>query len=131
MYLQNNTLESYQTKMDEFINNTIRNNMYLIELTKCCGYSCFMTIYKDESLIDLYKKVSLHFQTNDIKSLYIYRNDNLKVLVPITDLMTIRDFIMSQIMNSNNMGMTPVYEIPAQVVYRIYIQDDHCHDHSH
>jgi hypothetical protein len=119
------TEELYNQQINNYINNNIKNNMYLIELTKCCEYGSFITMYKDESLLDLYRRASLDFQSNEIKSLYIKNKDNNKILIPISTLTTIRDFIMSQIMDSNNPNMVPLYPLPCNVVYKIYIDDDH------
>jgi hypothetical protein len=121
----NYTEELYNQQINNYINNNIKNNMYLIELTKCCEYGSFITMYKDESLLDLYKKASLDFHSNEIKSLYIKNKDNNKILIPISALTTVREFIMSQIMDSNNPNMVPLYPLPCNVVYKIYIDDDH------
>ena len=44
----------FQDKLAQFIKQ-IGNNQYIIELQKCCGYSEFMLVYKEQSLSDLYK----------------------------------------------------------------------------
>jgi hypothetical protein len=128
MSTEEQTIEKFNNNLNDYINNYVRNNMYIIELTKCCGYQTFITIYKDESLTDLYKRVSFHFETNEIKSLFIITPRNEKIMVPISGLITFRQFLMSQINDSN---MIPIYPLPAHIVYRIYVDDGHCHIHYH
>ena len=40
---------------------------YIFEVSKICGYSEFVLINKDESVLDFYKSVSHQFQCRDIK----------------------------------------------------------------
>jgi hypothetical protein len=131
MALQPQTIENFNNNLNEYINNYVRNNMYVIELTKCCGYGTFITVYKDETLIDVYKKASMHIGTNEIKSLFIITPLNEKIMVPISSLITFRQFLMSQIIDSNNPNMVPIYPMPAHIVYRIYVDDGHCHIHDY
>ena len=122
----------YLKHMSDFT-NSISNTKYIIEVTKFCGYSEFIFVFKNSSLLDLYKHVSHQFCCNDIKGLYI-RNEQTKSKqrIPITEQTTMRQFIM-QIINSNDEikdMMKPVYPLPSPVVYRIYFDDGHCSCHS-
>jgi hypothetical protein len=130
MAREQQTIENFNNNLNEYINNYVRNNMYVIELTKCCGYGTFITIYKDETLIDVYKKASMHIGTNEIKSLFIITPLNEKIMIPISGLTTFRQFLMSQIMDSNNPKMVPIYPMPTHIVYRVYLDDGHCHDYN-
>ena len=60
----------YNKKINEFLNE-IPGRIYVFEITKFCGYSTFIFMYKDETLLDLWSRVSHHFSCNDIKGLYI------------------------------------------------------------
>ena len=52
----NNTNDIYNTKLTTYFNSII-NSKYLFEVTKCCGYSEFVSLYKDYTFLnDLYKK---------------------------------------------------------------------------
>jgi len=88
-------------------------------------------IYKDETLIDIYKKASMHIGTNDIKSLFIITPLNQKIMVPISSLITFKQFLMEQIKEPNNPKMIPIYPLPAHIVYKIYIDNCNFHDHYH
>ena len=60
----------FNKKVNEF-NTELPGRMYIFAITKFCGYSTFVYMYKDETLTDLYTRVSHHFQCKDIKGLYI------------------------------------------------------------
>jgi len=62
----------FQDKLAQFIKQ-IGNNQYIIELQKCCGYSEFMLVYKEQSLADLYKMISCHtsFPVENIRNVFI------------------------------------------------------------
>ena len=85
-------------------------------------------MYRDESLIDLYRRVSLHMGC-DIVSLYILTSDNRRITVPINSNKTMKEFIYTQT-DLNNRTMRPVYDVPLPVVYRIYLDDGHHHHHD-
>ena len=121
-------IEKYNHLLDMYVKE-IPGKMFIIELTKCCNYSTFVLMYKEESLIDLYRRVSFHMGC-DIVSLYILTSDNIRITVPINSNKTIREFIYTQT-DLNNRNMKPVYDMPLPVVYRIYLDDGHHHDHEH
>ena len=115
----------YQNKIDQYTKN-IPNKNYIIEITKCCEYGEFVIIDKDATLLELVDKISKQFECRDIKGLYIKSllASNVKIPVPITSLIKIRDFIAT-----NHENMRPVYGMPHPVVYRIYLDDGHAHLH--
>jgi hypothetical protein len=107
--------------------NQLPNNNYIFEVTKCCNYSSFVLCGKTDSLLDLYKAVSKHFE-GEIKQLFVVNNlTNEKMLIPITTNTTIREFILTH--QTNYQYFTPIYNIPHPVVYCIYLDDGHVHIH--
>jgi len=108
---------SFENKMDYFTKH-VDSSRYIIEISKLCGYSEFIMIYKDQSLIDLYKIVSCHFHCNDIKG--IYTSSDKLVRIPITELFTIREFILK-----NQKMIIPIYPLPYPIVYKLYLDDGH------
>jgi len=116
----NNT---YEEKMNEHL-SSIRNLMYTFEITKCCGYSTFVTIYKDESLADLYKKVAYHF-SSEVVELYFLSPLNVHNRVPLSNTPVFK-FVRDNII-CNPVLLTPIYPIPCPIVYRLYLNDgNHC-----
>jgi hypothetical protein len=46
--------------------------------------------------------------------------------VPMSSLKTIRQFVYENI-SAESRNLVPIYPIPIPVVYRIYLDDGHCH----
>jgi hypothetical protein len=149
MSLDNN---DFHKKLNEYIIES-PGRMYTFEITKFCGYSTFIFMYKDETMLDLYNRISHHFGCNDIKGLYITNhlnknknnnpvdNNNAKkcsccseksekyIQVPISSLKKVREFVFENTAKEPR-NLEPVYPIPLPVVYKIYLDDGHCHGHS-
>ena len=108
----------YDEKLKSFI-SSIPNSRFIIEVSKFCGYSECVLIFKNQSLLDLYKIISLQFECNDIKGLYLTNSTAYKV--PVTDNIRIRDFI-----SKSSEFLKPVYAMPHPVVYKLFLDDGHC-----
>jgi hypothetical protein len=114
----------YQTKYDEFQNN-LKQRMFLFEVTKHCGYSTFVPIYKTQTLLDLYNNVIHHFGS-DMGTLYFLSASNQEhIRVPLS-YQTVADFVSSNI-TTNPVRLVPVYNYPSPVIYRLYLDDGRCH----
>jgi len=110
-------------------------------------------MYKDETIVDLYNRISHHFGCRDIKGLYIdsYLNKNSNnddsnknkkenehnhncshakvdklIPIPVSSLVTVREFVFNNTAKDPR-NLEPIYAIPFPVVYRIYLDDGHCH----
>ena len=123
-------LESEFNAKFEQLCNGIPNNQYIFEVTKLCGHGQFLTMFKKQTLIDLYKIISLHYECKDIKKLFFINNcTNEKINIPITAEITIRDFLFSH--NSGPVQIIkPVYPMPCKIVYRVYFDDGHTHGNT-
>ena len=110
-----NQLDEYNTKLNNYIKN-ISTSKYLIELTKCCNYSEFLTVYKKKSLKDLYTDVKYHYDHLNIISLYILTENNEKIIIPNNENIILFDYI-----NNNKNYFIPVYQVPSHIVYKIYL----------
>ena len=154
-----NESNAYNKKVNDFLNE-IPGRLYVFEITKFCGYSTLIFMYKDETMLDLWNRVSHHFRCHDIKGLYIDSclnrvndssradnnsnannntvcNDNNKcsccrdkidkyIPVPMSSLKKVREFVYENI-SGESRNLVPIYPIPLPVVYRIYLDDGHCH----
>ena len=114
---------AYQEKLNEFLRR-IPDCMYVFEITKTCGYGEFVMLYKNASLMDLYKSASICYGTlHEIDKLYfINEKTQEKVLIPNANNLSIKQLIASTQMPAT---MRPIYAIPAPAVYRIYYDDGH------
>ena len=124
--------EEQKIKYDELLSSHIREvpgKMYIFELTKCCFYSSFVYMYKDERIIELYNRAAHHFGTT-VVTLYILTADNRRIPVPINGQMSVREFVNKNT-EVNNRHLTPIYDLPMPVVYRICYDDGfHCEKHN-
>jgi hypothetical protein len=113
---------TFKKKMEMFLHN-IPNYSYIFEVTKMCGFSEFFTIYKDNTLADLHKNLSLQLKSNCIKRLYMIHCVTLeKITVPFDKNRTVRDFIV------DNNCFSPFYESPTPTVYKLYLEYGTCND---
>ena len=152
--------QTFHKKLNEYLIES-PGRMYIFEITKFCGYSTFIFMYKDETMLDLYNRISHHFSCNDIKGLYIDNHLNTNkgnanegntngtnanetnvctenncctccadkskyIQVPISSLKSVRDFVFSNTAIQPR-NLEPIYALPLPVVYRIYLDDGHCH----
>lgn len=119
---------NYYKKINEYT-DSFSSKMFIFEVTKCCGYSAFVLVYKDQLVNELYSNVFNHFGRNQILSLYILDNDGNKLLLSDHLNRSVRDFI-EQYTNNDNRLLNPVYPLPLPVVYKIYLDDGHIHESS-
>ena len=110
----------YQDKLDEYISN-ITELMFIFEVTKCGGYSTFVSIYKEETLLDLYSRIINHFQITEIKELYFYSPDGERIRIPISKS-SISQFIRTNT-TGNSIKLIPIYPTHMPIVYRLYLDD--------
>ena len=110
--------EKYVNTYNDFLRN-IKNTMYTFEVTKSCGYSAFITVYKSQKMTDLYSNLLAHFQTTDIKELYFISTNNERIDLPMSE-MPIKDFIKTNIL-CYPIKLIPTYPLPCPVVYTLYI----------
>ena len=121
------SVDQYNSKLNTYI-ISMTQRQYLFEITKCCDYSEFIPTYKTNSLADLYKTVLNQFcHTEDMNvELFVRQHNSMdKLIIPNNPEILLRDFI-----NANQLFFTPIYPLPATVVYRIYFDDGHIHTHN-
>ena len=104
----------------------IPNKMFTFELTKCCNYSTLVFLYKEDRLSDLFLQAAKHFGCRKLVLLYILDQEGKKIIIPFNSNTTLKEFILE---HTNNRILKPVYDLPMPVVYRIYLDDGHIHDH--
>ena len=113
--------EIYEKHINEMFTR-ITNNQYIIEMTKCCGYSCFMLFHKNFTLADMYNHVLFEMPSNTIE-LYVQKETGERLIIPRDSTIILRTFILE-----NAEWFKPIYPMPVKVVYRVYFDDGHTHE---
>jgi hypothetical protein len=113
----------FQEKYYEFLSHT-NNHMFTFEVTKCCNYSSFVSIYKTQTLNRLYENICHHFGNIVIKSLFFISPDNEKIYIQ-PSYQSVSDFVSSYLI-CNPIKLVPIYKLPNPVVYRLFIEDCNC-----
>jgi hypothetical protein len=122
-----NIQTQYNDKLNEYIRN-MNNLMYTFEVTKCCGYSSFITVYKNETLCHLYSRIIEHFNLKSLKEVYFYPPNGGRVKIPLSNK-SITAFVKEHIL-CEPVKLVPIYPLPNPIVYRLYIDDDvNCEGH--
>jgi len=115
----------YQDKYNEYMRN-ICNLMFTFEVTKCCGYSTFVNVYKNQTLLELYSNIIKHFGNIEIKHLYFVSPENERITVPIST-QSVSDFVRTNVI-CNPIKLVPIYDLPKPVIYRIFLDDGRCNE---
>jgi len=94
---------------------------YIFEIQKCCGYSEWISVYKKDTLRQLYNNLNIQFATNQktIHKLYLINDEGDKILIENNDI------IVSDIIKY----LKPIYPMPHWIVYKLYLDDGNCHNH--
>ena len=116
--------EEYSEKYALMLNR-IPDKMYVFEITKKCGYSEFVLVYKDSLVSDLFKTVSNQFATT-VNCLY-FMNPETKQHYHIsnTNPVSMRELITSFQKNTEMQSfIEPIYKnVDFLVVYRLFYDD--------
>uniref|UniRef100_A0A6C0HSF0 Uncharacterized protein n=1 Tax=viral metagenome TaxID=1070528 RepID=A0A6C0HSF0_9ZZZZ len=113
--------QKYHDLYNKFL-GSLKERNYFFEVIKCCGYSELVSCTKEDSLKRLYEVIQTIFHTQNIKLYVGYKGVN--VWIPKTDDIKIGDYL-------RQMEQKAEYPIPCNVVYKIFLDDGHCHvDHN-
>jgi hypothetical protein len=105
-----------------FFCNNMHQNHFIIELTKTCGYSEWFLIMKSYTLKDVFRYVKTLLRTEKFK---LYVKDSFNN----TCFLEESDYELNEFIRINHSFFRPIYDLPYQVVYRLYVDDGHCHHH--
>jgi hypothetical protein len=115
------SLETYYTRFHQYQTYNSNYKVFL-EVEKCCGYGEFVYVFKKDTLSEVSKMVSKTFDY-EARRLYVKDSSDNILDLPLNSEEKLRDF-----MARNNRFFTPVYPLPANVVYKIYYEYDMNHD---
>jgi len=113
--------QKYSDLYNKFL-GSLKERNYFFEVMKCCGYSELVACTKEDSLKRLYDTIQTIFHAKTIKLYVAYKGVN--VWVPNTIDIKVSDYL-------RQMEQKAEYPIPCNVVYKIFLDDGHCHvDHN-
>ena len=118
------SIDQYNNNLNRYYNYAA-NNMYTLEVEKLCKYNEFVMVHKNSSIIDVCNAIFRHFEceNNEKKRLFV-KNAN----GDICDIVTCSSTDLFRVFIKNNKDyFTPIYPIPCNVTYKIYIEDGHIH----
>lgn len=104
----------------------IPDKMYVFEITKKCGYSEFVLVYKASMVSELFTIVSNQFSTN-VNCLYLMNPETKQHYhIPNTNQVSMRELITSFQKNTEMQSfIEPIYnDVNSLVVYRLFYDDD-------
>lgn len=117
------TEELYNSNKEKYMGELFENQ-YVFEVTKCCGYFVWTSVFKSFSLQQLYHNIKAQFEITDetelIKLCVVNNMTNEKRIVP-NDNTIIKEFIMK-----NADFFHPVYKYPAKIVYKVHLVYEKC-----
>lgn len=97
--------------------DTLHQNNYIFELTKCCGYSEWFAIHKKATCKELLFQIRRQFQNPNI-TIYVQDNYLNQLYIQESDC-TLHTLISTHM----SAFFKPIYDLPCVVVYRIHIND--------
>ena len=122
----NDSVDDVYAIMYKRYTDYLSDKQYIFQMTKCCGYGEWVTIFKKQTLDDLYNQVSFALGGQMPTKLFVVntRVDNnlpIKIELPRSDT-CIQDFI-----RHHSDFFTPIYKVPHKVVYKLHYELDGCH----
>lgn len=115
----------FEIKQKEFLRIHYEYH-YIFEIVKCCGYSEWISVYKKDTLKQLYHNLNIQFANNNKTNNQLYMMDNHFNKIYIEN----NDIIISDFIRNHPLFFTPIYPIPNWIVYRLYLDDGTCHCHN-
>jgi hypothetical protein len=112
----------FSEKLDNYYKH-IKGNCVWIELTKCCGFSTFISVYKMSKLANIYNNARCHLSNIPIQNLYVMDGVGNKLVIPCCgEGEGNADICINDFLNSNRAFFKPIYPLPNDVVYKVYIE---------
>ena len=114
---------NFHEKLRKFLEK-IQTHMYIFNVQIPEGDENFVLMYQNESLADLYNKISIHFNC-DVKHLFYYTPEGEQIIIPINSKRTLLSYIHHYSVLQNM--LVPLYDLPNNpeipVVYKIYLEN--------
>jgi hypothetical protein len=110
-------MDNYDTKKEQFINDLFEHQ-FVFEVTKSCGFSVWIPVYKNMTLSCLYENVINYFEMYKEKIILSVSNpDGENLIIPSNTTQTIKEFIQI-----NKLFFKAIYNLPAKIVYKVGLE---------
>ena len=107
-------LNKYNEKRDDYF-RLLTYSTYVFEITKCCGYSEWVAVYKDAPLSRLCENISWQFGGLKADKLYVMSENGEKL-----DILCDEECSVRKLVSDNSLFFRAIYPLPSSVIYRIY-----------
>lgn len=111
----------YHEKLKEYI-DFAENYMYIFEVIQEDRSSHLIFMHKEETIVDLYNKISFRFGSRDIRGLYYYAETGQRVRLIHRPTLTLIDLIQ-RIAPENNARLEVVSTRNTPPVYRLFFEE--------
>jgi hypothetical protein len=113
----------FHEKLQDFLEK-IPMRMFIFEVQIPGGQESFVLMYKNETLADLYNKISIHFNS-DIKHLFYYTPQGEQIIISTNPRILLLDYIYQYSTLENK--LVPLYDLPEHpeipIAYKIYLEN--------
>lgn len=102
--------------------NSFKERNFLFEISKCCGYSELVNCTKEDTLKKLYENVAAVFCKE--VNLYVFV-EGKRLWIPNSETK------VKKYLKEMESFLKPEYPMPSRIIYKIYLDDGHCHIDHH
>lgn len=113
-------IKKYSKNKSDFFDLTT-NYQYIFEVTKCCGYGEWTTVYKDAPLSRLYENIYLQFGGLKPDKLFVVSESGERL-----DILCDGECSVRKLISDNSLFFRPIYPLPYCAVYRVYCDGCDC-----
>lgn len=111
----------YHRKIEEYI-HFAEKSMYIFQILYTDRRSSFIFMYKQETIFDLYNKISFHFGCNDIKNIFYYTQSGQRMRLNYRPTLQLVDLI-NRVAPENDATLEVVSAPPNPSVYRLFLEE--------
>lgn len=106
---------TFEVVYSKYKKRHLTNNIF-IEVEKVCGYKELISLYKQDTLIDMYAAVRKVFELEPSEDMVMYlrNSENANIAIRMDNTL-VKTYI-----SENRNIIQPIYPIPAPAVYKFY-----------
>jgi hypothetical protein len=109
----------YHKRINEYMSH-IKSKMITFEVIKCCGYRSLVTVYKSQTLLDIYSNIYEHFTPSYITNVFFYTTEGEYIRIPISN-QSVAGFVDGYVSSGK---LVSCYDPTLPTIYRLFLEDD-------